>query len=99
MDEHERHIVTVRGDKPAYSDNPAYYDAISEMAIKLSNERAEHIVFYPMLKQHDDRLVEIVSSTRGFADELVRRLEQTKRYRKVEARSEMIHNLFGHREN
>ena len=94
MGEHKRHIVRIHGDKPPYFDNPSYYDAIYKIATQLSEERAEAMVVYTKRNQPNDKLAEIVSQTREFADELARRLKDTKNYKRIEVNSETVPSIL-----
>jgi len=87
MDWHERYVVTVHGEKPPYYGNEEYYHAISDVATQLSQERGVPMVFYPRMKEEGTAIIDIVSPTEKFANELGDIIRNLGKFEHVEVRN------------
>lgn len=90
MHPHERHTVTVYGEKPPFTSNQPYYFAIPATAMEFSEEKGVPVVFKQRLQESGPALIDIITPTKEFAEGLARKILALRKYTKVEVDSRVV---------
>jgi len=88
--DHIRHIVTVHGQKPPYDGNEDYYAPLVDIPVSLSAQKRTVAALWVRVQEPNDAIVDIVSPSRQFAEELSDIIRGLGMYERVEVRTENL---------